>query len=75
METDELFNRTKIKMVMRLRGVSHDEAVELIKNGKAAAQKKACEDKDRSSEAVNTNAYTNDDPEILSAEEFFKDID
>ena len=34
MGNDELFNETKIKMVMRLRGVSHDEAVELIKNGK-----------------------------------------
>lgn len=75
METDELFNRTKIKMVMRLRGVSHDEAVELIKNGKTAAERTACEDKDCTSEAVNTSNYTNDDPEIVSAEEFFKDMD
>lgn len=75
METDELFNRTKIKMVMRLRGVSHDEAVELIKNGKTATERTACEDKDCTSEAVNTSNYTNDDPEIVSAEEFFKDMD
>lgn len=75
MENDELFNRTKIKMVMRLRGVSHDEAVELIKNGKTAAERSACEEKDCTSETVNTSTYTNDDAEIVSAEEFFKDMD
>ncbi len=75
MVTDELFNNTKIKMVMRLRGVSHDEAVKLINNGKAATEKKAREDKDCSSEAVHPSVSMNDDPELLSAEEFFKDID
>ena len=75
METDELFNETKIKMVMRLRGVSHDEAVELIKKGKPAAEKSAHEDEDCSSQDVTPSVCTNDDSEVMSAEEFFSDMD
>ena len=75
MENDELFNKTKIKMVMRLRGVSHDEAVELIKKGKPAAEESAHEDEDCSSQHLPPSVYTNDDPEVMSAEEFFSDMD
>jgi hypothetical protein len=75
METDKLFNETKIKMVMRLRGVSHDEAVELIKNGKTAAEKSAHEDKDCSSRDVTSSVCTNEDTDVMSAEEFFSDMD
>lgn len=74
MENDELFNETKIKMVMRLRSVSHDEAVELIKNGKTAAEKTAHEDEDCSSRDATPGICTNDDSEMMSAEEFFSDM-
>ena len=74
MENDELFNETKIKIVMRLRGVSHDEAVELIKNGKTAAEKTAHEHEDYSSQDVTPGICTSHDSDMMSAEEFFSDM-
>ena len=75
METDKLFNETKIKMVMRLRGVSHDEAVELIKKGSLLPKNQPNEDEDCSSQDVTPSVCTNDDSEVMSAEEFFSDMD
>lgn len=75
MNNDKLFQKTKIKMVMRLRGVSHDEAVKLIKRSMTANRKYRKEDDSLSSSIVNANDEAERYADIMTADEFFGRLD
>ena len=61
---EDLFTKMKVKMVMRIYGASCAKALEIIAVGDAA---KAAEN----GKAQDVRSETDDDDELLSAEEFF----
>ena len=60
--SDDLFAKMKVKMVMRIYGVSRAKALEIItdRNGEQKAV-----------ESVNDNSNTDEDDGFMTAEEFF----
>ena len=75
MNNNILFQKTKIKMVMRLRGVPHDEAVKLIKRNMTANRKYRNEDDRLSSRIVNANVEAERYADIMTADVFFGRLD
>ena len=71
---DKLFEKVKIKMVMKLRGVSHRDAVKLIRLGNAAedaASKEKSAEHNASRTGLKNEITLEDGEDLLSAEEFF----
>lgn len=68
---DKKFEEIKIKMVMKLRGVTRASAVRLIKLGKEAAEQKELERRILKSNNVGSAKEDSDADGFISAEEFF----
>lgn len=70
MGTDRLLDEVKIKMTMRLRGVSRQEAVRLVKDGEVASRA-ALKARLAKEAAASGGGQNNDGKNMISAEEFF----
>lgn len=71
---DKKFEEIKIKMVMKLRGVTRASAVRLIRLGKEAVHQKELARKTSGSDNVVSAKEDSDADGFISAEEFFGNI-
>ena len=74
---DKLFEETKVKMVMKLRGVSRAEAELIVNSGEPTAdgpRSQAEEKAVRSSGNFIMPNIPDDDEQLISAEDFFGEV-
>jgi len=74
---DKLFEETKVKMVMKLRGVSRVETERIVNSGEAPAdgsQGQTEEKSVRSSGNFRMPNIPDDDEQLISAEDFFGEV-